>query len=165
MTGRVSTYVYDALAASFFPRDLNRQILSALRGKGRLEVCPTGNKGHVRFVWYTGVGRDLLPKDEEVLEGALKHHMEPRFVAVEQREFGGVVGASEGGSDAVQGAGGGVGRRDGVEEPVFDGPGAAHAPEGGDHFFDHADFDGVEGTETIEIGGEEGLKGLIGFVV
>jgi len=107
----------------------------------------------------------LLPKDEEILEGALKHHVEAGFVAVEQGEFRRVVGAGEAGGHAVQGTGGRVGRRDGIEEAVFDGPRAAHAPEGGDHLFDHADFDGVEGIEAVEIGTEESLKCFIGFVV
>jgi len=39
-----------------------------------------------RFVWHGGLGLGKLGHGEEILEGALKHHLEPVLVTVEETE-------------------------------------------------------------------------------
>jgi len=51
-----------------------------------------------------------------------------------------------------------------LEEIGFDGPGAAHAPIGGGHFFDHAHLDVIEGSEAIDELVKQGLEALAGFI-
>ena len=46
----------------------------------------------------------------------------------------------------------------GVEQTGLEGPGAAEAPGGGDHFFDDVHFDIVGGLEAVDVLVEVGLK-------
>jgi hypothetical protein len=49
-------------------------------------------------------------------------------------------------------------------EAGFDGPGAAHAPEGGGHFLDDAEFDVVGGAVAVDVLGQEDVEVLAGLV-
>jgi hypothetical protein len=48
-------------------------------------------------------------------------------------------------------------------EAGFDGPGAAHAPEGGGHFLDDAEFDVVGGAVAVDVLGHEDVEVLAGL--
>ena len=106
----------------------------------------------------------MLAEREEVFEGALVDGVEAGLVAVEEVEFVGVVEFGEGVHQAVGGGGGGLVGHGGIEVAVFDGPGAAEAPVGGDHFLDEADFDGVQGAEALGVGEEEFAEGFGWFL-
>jgi len=90
---------------------------------------------------------------EDAAEGAVVHPVEAGFVAVEEGEVlkdrgdGGEVGGIE---DFGHGFG-------------FESPGAAHAPVGGAHLFDHGEFDSVDVTEAREVLIDEVLKAFFGF--
>jgi hypothetical protein len=106
--------------------------------------CGTG------FVWYRGswgVEGEGFAEEEDVAEGALVDHVETGFVAVEEGQVG------EGGGSRW-GDGHGLG---------FVGPGAAHAPVGDTHLFDHGEFDSVDVTEAFEMLVDEVLEALFGF--
>jgi hypothetical protein len=72
--------------------------------------------------------------------------------------------------EAEVGCGGQVGESGGnaadfvAVEAGFDGPGAAHAPEGGGHFLDDAELDAVDGAEALDVLVEEGVEVLAGLV-
>jgi hypothetical protein len=116
---------------------------------GKTGRCTVSGNG-IGFVWHA---RSL--QQEQVLHGALIHAVEAGFVAVEQGEAMGIGGILKGGS---QEAGSVTGFRD-VEAVVqqlgFDGPGAAHAPPGGDHFFDDAELDAVGWLEAPQVVGQD----------
>lgn len=112
-----------------------------------------------RFVWHGGADK------KQVVKGALVEHVEAGFVAVHEREGGGVGKGLKGcGHTVDRGNVGGIGSV-GIEHVSLDGPGAAHAPGGGDHFLDEAELCGVGGLVALDVLGEEGLKGLGGFVL
>jgi hypothetical protein len=46
----------------------------------------------------------------------------------------------------------------------FDGPGAAQAPEGGDHFLDDAELDVVDGAVALDVLVEEDVEVLAALV-
>lgn len=98
------------------------------------------------------------------MEGPLVQHVEAGFIAVHEVQGGGIGEGLEGGSDTVDGRKG-DGGFDGIEHASFDGPGAAHAPGGTDHFLDEAELDVVGGLEAVDVGGKEGLEGFAGLVI
>jgi hypothetical protein len=103
-------------------------------------------------------------QQEQVLQGAVIHVVEASFVAVQQGEAVGIVGILEGGS---QEAGSVTGLREVeaiVQQLGFDGPGATHAPPGGDHFFDEAKLDAVGRLEARQVVGHD-LRETIGRFV
>ena len=51
-----------------------------------------------------------------------------------------------------------------IHQAILDGPSAAHAPVGGDHFLDHGELDAIGGSETLDMLGHEVVKTLAGFV-
>ena len=113
-----------------------------------------------RFVWKFDAA-----EEREVVEGALEHAVEAGFLALQevQLRLGGEGG--EAGGEAVESIAGGLGGDGPVEAAGLDGPGAAHAPVGGDHFLDEAVLDGVDG---VEAGGElivDEAEGLGAFAV
>jgi hypothetical protein len=127
-----------------------------------------GNTRLRRFVWYrrdVRRQRRLFAEGHQILEGALKHGVEAGFVAVEKVEA--VVGSEvgEGGHQPVGVAGSLLGGHGGIEVAVFDGPGAADAPEVGDHFVDHIGFDIIERAEAAGVLVAEFVECLIGFVL
>ena len=72
--------------------------------------------------------------------------------------------SERGGGDAGAVVGGWVGNPDpaGVGEDLgFHGPGAAHAPVGGDHFLDHGLLDAIGGGEAIEVLREEKFEAIL----
>ena len=99
----------------------------------------------------------------DVLEGALADVVEAGLIAMQEGEVGcgGQVGESAGNAaDCVAGLAG----MDGVVvEAGFDGPGAAHAPEGGGHFLDDAEFDVVGGAVAVDVLGQEDVEVLAGL--
>lgn len=98
------------------------------------------------------------------MEGALKDAVEAGFITMEERQLWGGVLGGEGVGDAMDLVAGRLAAKTGIEDAGFHGPGAAHAPEGGDHFFHHAEFDGVEGAEAGKVVGKEILKCFRGLV-
>jgi hypothetical protein len=114
----------------------------------------------IGFVWHA-----WSLQQEQVLHGAVVHAVEAGFVAVEQGEAVGIVGALEGGSHE---AGSVAGIRDVealVQQVGFDGPGAAHAPPGGAHFFDEAELDAIGWLEAGEVVGHDLLEAFGIFVL
>jgi len=116
-----------------------------------------------RFVWYSGDihqigGGNGVADEEEVMEGALVHHVNARFVAVEESEVGRGGEFAEGGGDAGRSAGGGVGVEGLGHTGVLDAPGTADTPEGGGHILDHGALDAIDGHEALEVTGENGLE-------
>jgi hypothetical protein len=90
----------------------------------------------VKFV----VGGDFL-EFEQALEGAATDQVEPHFVAMDEVETAGIVGqGGEGGGEAFGLRGGGMKLvfEFLVEGGGFDGPEAAQAPNGEDHFLDQS---------------------------
>jgi hypothetical protein len=49
-------------------------------------------------------------------------------------------------------------------QAILDGPGAAHAPIGRNHFLDHGELDAIGGVETLGMLGHEVVKTLTEFV-
>jgi hypothetical protein len=80
-----------------------------------------------------------------------------------ERGGGGQLGESVG--DALGLVAGGLMADGLIHQAILDGPGAAHAPIGGDHFLDHGVLDAVGGGETPEMLGQEVVKTLVGFVL
>ena len=104
---------------------------------------------------HIGVGAE----EEEVVEAALIDAVEAGLVAMEEGELGGGGEGGEGGGEAAELVGVLVLAGEAVfEEAAFDGPEAAHAPVGGGHFLDHAEFDAVDGFETLEVSGDQGVE-------
>ena len=99
------------------------------------------------------------------METALVDAVEAGFVAVEEGEVGGGGEAGEGGGEAAELVVGFVVLAGEAifEQPAFDGPEAAHAPICGGHFLDHAEFDAVDGFETLEVSGDQGVELGAGF--
>jgi hypothetical protein len=112
-----------------------------------------------RFVWQAGA------EEEQIVEGALVHHVEARLVAMHEGEGGGVGEALESGGDAVDGGDCGGIRGNGVEHAGLDGPGTAHAPGSGDHLFDESEFQTADGAESLDVQIEKSLKRLGRFVL
>ena len=110
------------------------------------------------FVWYGGGA-----EQKDVVEGPLVHHVEARFVAVEEAKFRGCSEFAEGAGDAGNVVTLGLGVEFLREEGVFDGPGAAEAPVGSGHLLDHAELDAIERAEAFEVFGEEGVEALARF--
>jgi len=100
----------------------------------------------------------------DVLEGALADVVETGLIAMQEGEGGrgGQVGESAG--DAADFVAGLAGVDGVVVEAGFDGPDAAHAPEGGGHFLDHAEFDVVGGAIAVEVLGQEDVEVLAALV-
>jgi hypothetical protein len=81
--------------------------------------------------------------------------VEAGFVAVEQGEAMGIGGVLKGGSQQA-GSVTGLGDVEAlVQQLGFDGPGAAHAPPGGDHLFDDAELDAVGWLEALQVAGQD----------
>jgi hypothetical protein len=93
-------------------------------------------------------------QQEQVLQGALIHAVHAGFVTVHQGEGFGIGHGVEGGGQAARA----VARVLGVDavgkQASLDGPGAAHAPPGGDHFLDDVELDGVGRLEALQILGQ-----------
>lgn len=83
---------------------------------------------------------------------------------MEKGELGRGFLAGEGGGDAMGLVAGRLAAEAAIKEAGFQGPGAAHAPEGCDHLFHHSELDGIEGAETGEVFGEEHFKSFPGLV-
>lgn len=100
--------------------------------------------------------------EQKVVEGALKHEVEAGFVTVEEVEAGVCGDLGVGGGEAVEVV---TGVFDAlvVEEAGLDGPGAAHAPAGGDHFLDEAQLDAVGGRKAADVLAEERFEVLRRF--
>jgi hypothetical protein len=86
------------------------------------------------------------------------------LVTVQEAEggCGGEVG--EGFGHAIQRVGGCLGFGFVFEEAGFDGPGAAEAPVGSDHLFDHTELHAIGGLETREVVTQDGFETLRGFI-
>ena len=98
------------------------------------------------------------------MESALITKVETGLVAMQEGELGRGGQVTESLGDAGEFVGG-VELLDAViEKPGLDGPGAAHAPIGGGHFLDHAEFDSIAGSEALDVLGQEVFKALPGFV-
>ena len=100
----------------------------------------------------------------DVLESALADVVETGLIAMQEGELGrgGQVGESAGNAaDLVAGLAGVDGL---VVEAGFNGPGAAHAPEGGGHFLDDAELDVVGGAVAVEVLGQEDVEVLAALV-
>ena len=90
--------------------------------------------------------------------------MEAGLVTVEQIELRGGGQVGEGGGDARGLVAGGL-IADGLfHQAILDGPGAAHAPIGGNHFLDHGELDAIGGGETLLMLGDELVEALTRFV-
>jgi hypothetical protein len=104
-------------------------------------------------------------EQEDVLEGALVHQMEPGFVAVQERELLGVSGPAEGFGAAVEFVTWGLSFDTLGENAIFDCPGAARSPLRADHLLNVAQFDVVQGAKGFKMGSEvfvESGAGLVG---
>jgi hypothetical protein len=83
---------------------------------------------------------------------------------MEQVQPGGGGQFGEGVGDALGLVSGGL-MADGLfHQAILDGPGAAHAPVGGDQFLDHSELDAIGGGEALDMLGHEVVKTLVGFV-
>jgi hypothetical protein len=103
-------------------------------------------------------------EEEEVVEAALVDAVEAGLVTVKKSQVGGGGEAGEGGGEAAELVGFFVLAGDAVfEEALLDGPEAAHAPVGGGHFLDHAEFDAVDGIEVLQVSGDQGVELGAGF--
>jgi hypothetical protein len=117
----------------------------------------------VKFV----VGGEFLEL-EQGQEGAAIDQVEAGFVAMDEVETAGIVGqGGEGGGKAFGLRGGGIQLvfEFLIEGSSFDGPEAAQAPDGGDHFLDEGLGGKVGGGETAEeilVEFAEGVGGLVG---
>jgi hypothetical protein len=130
-----------------------------------------GGAGFVRHGGVFGVkfavGGEFL-EIEEGLEGATIDQVEAGFVAMDEVETAGIVGqGGEGGGEAFGLRGGGkeVVFEFLVEGGGFDGPEAAQAPDGGDHFLHQSLSGEVGGGETAEeifVEFAESVGGLVG---
>src|ERR1035438_4959035 len=86
--------------------------------------------------------------------------MEAGFVAVHEREGSRVGKGLKGCRHAVDWRNSrGIGSV-GIEHAGFDGPRAAHAPGGADHFLDEAELYGAGGLVALDVLGEDGLNPL-----
>jgi hypothetical protein len=112
-----------------------------LRRDGRLDIDIRGR------VWEW----DHIAKEEDVVEGALVHHVEACLVALEEGKRGGIGEVSEGAGNARAMIGAGLSGDAVGEEFGLHAPSAAQAPVGGDHFLDHGLLDGIEWGETFEV--------------
>jgi hypothetical protein len=100
----------------------------------------------------------------DVFEGAPADVVEAGLIAMQEGEVGcgGQVGESAGNAaDCVAGLAGVDGV---VVEAGFDGPDAAHAPEGGGHFLDDAELDVVGGAVAVDVLGHEDVEVLARLV-
>ena len=114
----------------------------------------------IGFVWHSRVSQQ-----KDVLQAALIHIVEAGFIAVEEGEATGTVRVLEGGSEEA----GSIARVGDVEAAVealgFDGPGAADAPLGDDHFLNDGELDAVGGLKAVDVVGEDFLKTGWRFVI
>jgi hypothetical protein len=94
----------------------------------------------------------------DVLEGALADVVEAGLIAMEEAELGGGGQVGESAGKAGEFVAGLVGGHGVFVEAGFDGPGAAQAPEGGDHFLDHAELDVVDGAVALDVLVEEDVE-------
>jgi hypothetical protein len=113
------------------------------------------------------VGGEFLEL-EQGQEGAAIDEVEAGFVAMDEVETAGIVGqGGEGGGEAFGLRGGGmeVVFEFLIEGGGFDGPEAAQAPDGGDHFLDQSlsgEIGGGEAAEEILVEFAESVGGLVG---
>jgi len=113
------------------------------------------------------VGGDFFEL-EQALEGAAIDQVEAGFVAMDEVETAGIVGqGGEGGGETfgIRGGGMEVVFEFLIEGGGFDGPEAAQAPDGGDHFLDQrlsGEVGGGEAAEEILVEFAEGVGGLVG---
>jgi hypothetical protein len=80
-----------------------------------------------------------------------------------ERRRAGEIGKGTG--QAGQLAAFGLRRERALQETVFDGPGTAHTPVGGDHFLDQPELDIIERAEAVDVELEqffEGVRRLVG---
>jgi hypothetical protein len=83
---------------------------------------------------------------------------------MEQVQLRGGSQFGEGSGDARDLVAGGL-IADGLfHQAILDGPGAADAPIGRNHFLDHGELDAIGGRETLDMLGHEVVKALAGFV-
>jgi hypothetical protein len=110
------------------------------------------------FVWYGEA------EEQEVLDGALVDVVEAGFVTMEEAQLrrGGQFG--EGGGDARGLIAGRLMAEGLFHEAILDGPGAAHAPIGRGHFFDHAELNAIGGGEPRGMLADEVVKARTRFV-
>ena len=98
------------------------------------------------------------------MEAALVDAVEAGLVAVDESEIGRGGESAEGGGEAAEVVGFFVLAGETViEKAALDGPEAANAPVGGGHFLDHPEFDAIDGCETIEVAGDQGVELGAGF--
>ena len=97
------------------------------------------------------------------MEGAVVHHVEACFVAMEEGQLGRGGQLAECGRDISQVGAFRAGGHGAFEEGVFDSPGATHAPGSGGHFLDHAAFDLIDGVESLEVLNDIGFEGFTGL--
>jgi hypothetical protein len=107
----------------------------------------------IRFVWYPRVAQK-----EEVVQGALVHHVEAGFMAMEKERLETAwIGSGNGGDQTAEriatGSGHGI-----VDDGGVDGPATAHAPGGCHHFLDETELDVVGGLKTIDVLLEKDLE-------
>jgi hypothetical protein len=91
--------------------------------------------------------------------------VEAGLVTVEQVQLGGGGQLGEGVGEARHLVAGGLIADGFIHQAILDGPGAAHAPIGGNHFLDHGELDAIGGGETLDMLGHEVVKTLVGFVL
>jgi hypothetical protein len=84
---------------------------------------------------------------------------------MEQVELRGGGQLGEGVGEARQLVAGGLIADGLIHQAILDGPGAAHAPIGGNHFLDHGELDAIGGGETLDMLSYEVVKTLVGFVL
>ncbi len=124
-------------------------------GEGRGPVSGNG----IRFVWHFQISEQL-----DVAEGALVHAVEAGLIALDEGKAGAGLGVAEGGGNAPDLIAEGLSGDSVIEGAGFDGPGAAHAPEGEGHFLDDAELDAIGGLKAGDVLGDNGTEGLRGFI-
>ena len=128
--------------------------------KGRLGKRIGVSDFGIRFVWY-----GELFELQQVLECAVKPLMHHGFVAIQERGIWVGREAPPGSGEVGERALARLVRKGFVHTLLLDGPGAAHAPIGGDHLFEKAELGGGARAELLGVLVEEELELLVGFVL
>ena len=112
----------------------------------------------IRFVWQIGL------HGEEHAQGAVEHAVEAGLVAIEERQGGGRSQFEEGVGEGLAAGLTALATHAVGEELIFDDPGTAETPIGGGHLLDHAEFELIGGSESLQIIRESCLEAIRRFV-